>query len=80
MGSRRTLVDLADPAWLDPELVRALRSVRSRGVLRFDREFDLTVDGNTFVVVVAEGSYGLPNTSRDHIVPFAFTNAIYLEP
>ena len=52
----------------------------SRKVLRFDREFDLKVDGRTFVVVVAEGSYGLPNTSRDYIVPFAFTNAIYLEP
>ncbi len=56
------------------------RVPRSRQVVRFDREFDLKVDGSTFVVVVAEGSYGLPNTSRDHIVPFAFTNAIFIEP
>jgi phytoene dehydrogenase-like protein len=29
---RRTLLELCDPACLDPELVRALRNVRSRGV------------------------------------------------
>lgn len=28
---RRTLVDLVPPGWLDPELVRALRNLRSRG-------------------------------------------------
>jgi hypothetical protein len=56
------------------------RVPRSRKVLRFDRDFDLKVTGSTFVVVVAQGSYGLPNTSRDHIVPFAFTNAIFVEP
>ncbi|HSC94075.1 MAG TPA: NAD(P)/FAD-dependent oxidoreductase [Burkholderiales bacterium] len=30
---RRTLLDLADPAWLDPEVTRALRSIRCRGVV-----------------------------------------------
>jgi phytoene dehydrogenase-like protein len=30
---RRTLLELADPAWLDPELARAVRNVRSRGVV-----------------------------------------------
>jgi phytoene dehydrogenase-like protein len=29
----RTLVTLADPAWLDPELVRAVRNIRRRGVV-----------------------------------------------
>jgi phytoene dehydrogenase-like protein len=29
---RRTLVDLVEPGWIDPELVRALRHVRRRGV------------------------------------------------
>jgi phytoene dehydrogenase-like protein len=30
---RRTLLDLADPAWLDPEVTRALRRIRCRGVV-----------------------------------------------
>ncbi len=29
---RRTLLTLVDPAWLDPELVRAVRNIRARGV------------------------------------------------
>ncbi|HYR32762.1 MAG TPA: NAD(P)/FAD-dependent oxidoreductase [Burkholderiales bacterium] len=29
---RRTLIDLVEPGWLDPDLVRALGNVRSRGV------------------------------------------------
>lgn len=44
---RRTLLELADPGWLDPQLVRALRNVRSRGVvakltLTLDREPDFS--------------------------------------
>jgi phytoene dehydrogenase-like protein len=39
----RTLLELADPGWLDPDLVRAIQHVRSRGasariVLMLDRE------------------------------------------
>jgi phytoene dehydrogenase-like protein len=30
---RRTLLDLADPAWLEPEVTRALRRIRCRGVV-----------------------------------------------
>jgi len=30
---KRTLLALADPAWLDPELARAVRNIRSRGVV-----------------------------------------------
>lgn len=31
-GPRRTLLELADPAWLDPELARAVTHIRGRGV------------------------------------------------
>src|SRR5205823_10040618 len=42
---RRTLADLVEPGWLDPDLARALRHVRSRGVaakvaLAFERAPD----------------------------------------
>jgi phytoene dehydrogenase-like protein len=42
---RRTLTELAEPGWLDPDLLRALRHVRSRGVaakvvLAFERAPD----------------------------------------
>ncbi|HSD40755.1 MAG TPA: NAD(P)/FAD-dependent oxidoreductase [Burkholderiales bacterium] len=30
---RRTLLDLVEPGWLDPEAIRAIRSIRSRGVV-----------------------------------------------
>ena len=30
---RRTLLELVDPAWLDPEMTRALRRIRRRGVV-----------------------------------------------
>jgi len=30
---RRTLLELVDPGWLDPALVRAVRAIRSRGVV-----------------------------------------------
>ncbi len=30
---RRTLLELVDPGWLDPELARAVRNIRSRGVV-----------------------------------------------
>ncbi len=44
---RRTLLGLVDPGWLDPQLVRAARNIRSRGVvaearLVFDRAPGLT--------------------------------------
>jgi phytoene dehydrogenase-like protein len=31
-GTRRSLVELVEPGWLDPDLARAVRNVRSRGV------------------------------------------------
>ena len=53
---------------------------RTNKVVRMDRSFEVKVPGKTFFVVVAAGAHGLPNTSADHIVPFAFTNAIWVEP
>ena len=32
LGPRRTLLELADPGWLDPELARAIRNIRTRPV------------------------------------------------
>lgn len=32
LDPRRTLLELVDPRWLDPELIRAVRNIRSRGV------------------------------------------------
>lgn len=46
--ARRSLLELADPAWLDPELVRALGHIRRRGVVA--RVFFKTRDGPSLVV------------------------------
>lgn len=43
---RRTLLELADPAWLDPELARAVQHIRRRGVaarISFDSSMRNTV-------------------------------------
>jgi len=52
---------------------------RSNKVERLRRSFELEVEPPTFVIVVAEGARGLPNASRDHTLPFAFTNPIWVE-
>ena len=45
---RRTLIDLVEPGWLDPDLVRALRHVRSRGVAaQIDYELERAPDWTT---------------------------------
>ncbi len=38
---RRTLLDLVEPGWLDPESIRAVRSIRARGVVA---QVTLTLD------------------------------------
>jgi len=53
---------------------------RSKTSERLRRSFEIGVERPTFVIVVAEGSRGLPNASRDYTLPFAFTNPIWLEP
>jgi phytoene dehydrogenase-like protein len=40
---KRTLLELVDPGWLEPELVRAVRNIRSRGVAA---RIDITLDGD----------------------------------
>jgi phytoene dehydrogenase-like protein len=48
---RRTLSDLVDTAWLDPKLVRAVRSIRARGVAaHVTLELDRAADFETLVV------------------------------
>jgi phytoene dehydrogenase-like protein len=42
---RRTLLELADPAWLDPELARAAANIRRRGVAA-RIAFDASMQGN----------------------------------
>ncbi|HZE61170.1 MAG TPA: NAD(P)/FAD-dependent oxidoreductase [Burkholderiales bacterium] len=45
---RRTLVDLTEPGWLDPDLVRALRHIRRRGVAaHIDVELERAPDWKT---------------------------------
>jgi len=43
---RRTLLELADPAWLDPELARAIQHIRRRGVAA-RMTFDTSLKTNT---------------------------------
>jgi phytoene dehydrogenase-like protein len=51
LDPRRTLLELVDPGWLDPELVRGLRHVRSRGVLaRLEFELERPASFSTLVV------------------------------
>ncbi|HYL90556.1 MAG TPA: NAD(P)/FAD-dependent oxidoreductase [Burkholderiales bacterium] len=48
---RRTLVDLVEPGWLDPDLVRALRHVRARGVAaRLDVELERAPEWKTLTL------------------------------
>ncbi len=54
---------------------------QTRGsVERFRGKLKLSLpEGSSFIVVVAQGSRGLPNVSREYTVPFGFTNPIYLK-
>jgi phytoene dehydrogenase-like protein len=45
---RRTLLELAEPAWLDPELARSVANIRSRGVAA-RVSFKASVSGNLVV-------------------------------
>jgi hypothetical protein len=53
---------------------------KSERIVRFERTLPLELVGPTFVVATVRGDTPLPNTSRTDIVPFAFTNPIWLEP
>ena len=48
---KRTLVDLVEPGWLDPDLVRAVRHIRSRGVAaHFDLELERAPEWKTLTI------------------------------
>jgi len=48
---RRTLTELVEPGWLDPDLVRAVRHIRSRGVAaRFDLELERAPEWKTLTI------------------------------
>jgi phytoene dehydrogenase-like protein len=49
---RRTLLELLDPAWLDPQLVRAVQRIRSRGVVA-ELAFVLSRDPGFTTLVIA---------------------------
>lgn len=58
---------------------QTFKQTRGR-VERFRGKLKLALpEGAAFVVVVAQGSRGLPNVSREYTVPFGFTNPIYLK-
>jgi len=51
MDPKRTLVELVEPGWLDPDLVRAVRNIRSRGVTALlDLELERAPDWKTLTV------------------------------
>ncbi|MCA9644334.1 MAG: CehA/McbA family metallohydrolase [Myxococcales bacterium] len=54
---------------------------QTRGsVERFRGKLTLSLPkGSSFIVVVAQGSRGLPNVSREYTVPFGFTNPIWIK-
>jgi len=48
---KRTLVDLVEPGWLDPDLARAVRHIRSRGVTaHLDLELERTPEWKTLTL------------------------------
>ncbi len=53
---------------------------RSKKVLRLDKTLRVPIEKATFVIVTVSGQRGLPNTSRDFMQPFAFTNPIWVTP
>lgn len=51
----------------------------TRAVLRFERTLAIEAQRPTFIVVSVTGDEPLPNTAEP-VVPFAFTNPVWLEP
>jgi hypothetical protein len=75
--SARTISVLEGPSGA----VIATRTLEaSDRVVRFEGTLPLELFAPTFVVVTVAGDTPLPNTSRSDIVPFAFTNPIWVEP
>lgn len=93
VGSRSELeVRVLAPAWISVSRVQVLEGPGGRvlfdvqvpksqvGGVRFERSFTLHHPQATFVVVTATGDEALPNSGRNDIRPFAFTNPIWIAP
>jgi phytoene dehydrogenase-like protein len=73
----RTLLELVDPAWIDPELARSLRHIRSRGVaVRVSLQLDRAP---TFRRVVHAPSLDYLEHAYDHSKYGRASQAPYLE-
>jgi phytoene dehydrogenase-like protein len=71
---RRTLLELADPAWLDPELARAIGNIRCRGVAA-RLSFKGSVSGN----LVCAPSLDYLERAYDEVKYGRVSRAPYLE-
>jgi phytoene dehydrogenase-like protein len=71
---RRTLLELADPGWLDPELVRAVANIRRRGVAA-RVSFKASMQGN----VVWAPSLDYLERAYDHVKYGRISREPYLE-
>lgn len=71
---RRTLLELADPGWLDPELVRAVANIRRRGVAA-RVSFKASIAGN----VVWAPSLDYLERAYDHVKYGRVSREPYLE-
>jgi hypothetical protein len=76
--STRTLRVLEGPS--GNVLYRLPIPAGTRGTTRFERTLPIEVHAPTFVLVSVLGDEPLPNTSRPDVVPFAFTNPIWVSP
>jgi phytoene dehydrogenase-like protein len=71
---RRTLLELADPAWLDPELARAVQHIRGRGVAA-----RLLFTGSTIGNVVVAPSLDYLERAYDEVKYGRVSREPYLE-
>jgi len=73
----RTMLELMDPGWLDPELVRGLRNVRSRGVTA---QMALTLDRDPrFTALVIAPSLDYLERAYDAVKHGGVSPAPYIE-
>lgn len=92
VGARSELhVRVLAPPWISANRLRVFMGPEGRvvhdvaiparlGPVRFDGVLPLEHASATFVIVAVSGDVPLPNSGRDDIRPFAFTNPIWLAP
>ena len=77
LAPARTLLELVDPAWLDPQLVRSIRNIRSRGP---SARISLTLDRDPrFTTLVVAPSLDYLERAYDHVKYGRVSTAPYLE-